>query len=183
MAPLVSGIRNVEIFVLYLMENINYPLDRITINDIVFQTDYILFLDFAEGFNKLCDDKLIEIVGTDDDGNDLYAVTPRGRFIASELKSDILEEILDSSLKAALQYLDFKRRGVVVDSTIEAKADGSCILRCSFTENGKVLFNSELLVDNCNRAERMRKNFYDRSEGIYRGINALFAGNVNFLLD
>ena len=35
MASLVGSKRNVKIFVLYLMQNINYPLDYVTINDIV----------------------------------------------------------------------------------------------------------------------------------------------------
>ena len=44
---------NVKIFVLYLMENINYPLDFVTINDIIMQTDYVMYLDFAESFELL----------------------------------------------------------------------------------------------------------------------------------
>jgi len=29
----------------------------------------------------------------------------------------------------------------------------------------------------------MKENFRERPEAIFRGINALFAGNVNFLFD
>ena len=32
------------------MENINYPLDFITLNDVVMQTDYVMYIDLAEGF-------------------------------------------------------------------------------------------------------------------------------------
>ena len=39
MGSLVGNMRNVKVFVLYLMENINYPLDFITLNDIVMQND------------------------------------------------------------------------------------------------------------------------------------------------
>ena len=56
----IGGKRNVKIFVLYLMENINYPLEFSTLNDIVMQTDYVLYLDFAEAFNEMVDGGLIE---------------------------------------------------------------------------------------------------------------------------
>ncbi len=42
------------------MENIGYPLDFVTINDIVMQTDYVMYLDFAESFNEMLDSGLIE---------------------------------------------------------------------------------------------------------------------------
>ena len=50
---------NVKIFVLYLLENINYPLDYCSINDIVMQTDYVMYLDFAEAFIEMLDGGLI----------------------------------------------------------------------------------------------------------------------------
>ena len=51
MSSPIGSKRNVKIFVLYLMENIDYPLDFTTLNDIVMQTDYVMYLDFAEGFH------------------------------------------------------------------------------------------------------------------------------------
>lgn len=183
MSSPVGSKKNVKIFVLYLMENINYPLDLVTLNDIVMQTDYVMYLDFAEGFNEMLDDGLIESVGSDEEGSELYGVTARGKVVAGELKSDILDTVLDQSLTAAFRYLDFRRRGVSVSCDIEKVPDGSYTLHCSFTENGKILFSCELSLDSLSRAERMKHNFFDRPENIYRGINALFAGNVNFLFN
>ena len=42
---------------------------------------------------------------------------------------------------------------------------------------------TELLVDSELRAEKMKENFRERPETIYRGVNALLAGNVNYLFD
>ena len=47
----IGSIRNVKIFVLYLMENINYPLDFITINDIVMQTQLTVNEDINSAFD------------------------------------------------------------------------------------------------------------------------------------
>lgn len=182
MGSTIGGKKNVKIFVLYLMGNINYPLDFITLNDIVMQTDYVMYLDFAEGFHEMLRDSLIEVAYKDESGTEYYRVTNRGRFVAAELKSDILDVILDQSLACALRYLDFKRRDVKVECSSE-KQGSDFILHCSFTEAGKMLFKLDLVVDSANRVERMKENFRERPETIFRGVNALLAGNVNYLFD
>ena len=188
MASGIGGKRDVKIFVLYLMENINYPLDFLSINDIVMQTDYVMYLDFAEAFHEMLDLGLIlELV---DEGQKLYCVSQKGRCVAQELHSDILSSILDQSLASALRYLDFKRSGIEALCNIEKRKDGRFNVICTFTqklpgvdEERSVIFTTTLAVDSLNRAERMIENFKARPEAIYRGVTALLAGNVNFLFD
>jgi len=177
----IGSVRNVKIFVLYLMENINYPLDFVTINDIVMQTDYVMYLDFAEAFNEMLDSDLI--YESEIDGEKMYWVTEKGRCIARELKSDILTSILDRSLAAAFRYLDFKKRGIVAKCTIQKTDDDRYQVTCTFTENKILIFSQSLTVDTLDRAERMKNNFYERPEVIYRGVHALMAGNVNYIFD
>ena len=181
MGSAIGSKQNVKIFVLYLMENINYPLDFITINDIVMQTDYVMYLDFAEAFHEMLDgDLLMKIEG---EGDPLYAVTEKGRYVARELKSDLLPSILDQALSRALRYLNFKKRGIVPRCTVEKTEDGRYCVSCTFTERGVCIFSQALTVDTLDRATRMKENFYQRPEAIYRGVVALLAGNVNYLFD
>ena len=73
----------------------------------------------------------------------------------------------------------------VPDST-QVKVDpktGKCTVYCSLTEKKNVIFEATLIVDSIDRARRMKANFDDRPEVIYRGFTALMAGNVNFLFD
>ena len=181
MSGLIGSVRNVKIFVLYLMENINYPLDFVTINDIVMQTDYVMYLDFAEAFTEMLDGELI--LGVEDGGETLYVVTEKGKMVARELKSDLLPSILDRSLSAALRYLNFKKRGITAKCTVEPTEDGRFAVMCLFTENKVEIFSQTVVVDTKDRAERMKTNFYERPEAIYRGVLALLAGNVNYLFD
>ena len=189
MSSPIGGIRNVKIFVLYLMENINYPLDFFTINDIVMQTDYVMYLDFAEAFHEMLDGGLLvrieggESGGDGKEGEELYAVTEKGRCVARELKSDLLPSILDQALARALRYLNFKKRGIVPKCTVEKAEDGKYTVSCSFTEKKVCIFSQTLTVDTLDRANRMKENFYERPEAIYRGVLALMAGNVNYLFN
>ncbi len=173
---------NIKIFVLYLMENINYPLDYITINDIVMQTDYVMFLDFAESFNEMIDGGLIEEIICRD-GSKEYAVTEKGRCVARELKSDILPSILDKSLRSALRYIDFTRSGIDVNCSVQLREDGRYDFTCVFEERRTEIFRLSLVVDTLDRVKRIKDNFIDRPEVIYRGIVAMLSGNADYLFD
>lgn len=181
MGSAIGSKQNVKIFVLYLMENINYPLDFITINDIVMQTDYVMYLDFAEAFHEMLDGGLLQAIAGETDP--LYAVTEKGRYVARELKSDLLPSILDQSLSRALRYLNFKKRGIVPRCTVEKIDDGRYNVSCTFMERDVCIFSQTLTVDTLDRATRMKENFYERPEAVYRGVVALLAGNVNYLFD
>lgn len=178
----VGSMKNVKIFVLYLMQNLRRPLDFVTLNEIMMQTDYIMYLDFAEAFHKMLDDELIACVGQEND-SDVYDITERGRMVAESLHSDILSSILDKSLAAALRYLDFKKRGIEAKCEILHRADGRYDCTCRLLERGEQIFTTTLAVDSADRAGRLRDHFLERPEDIYRGFHALLAGNMNFLFD
>ena len=182
MSSVVGSMKNVKIFVLYLMENVGRPLSFVTLNDIVRQTDYIIYLDFAEAFHKMLDDDLIAEAGVED-GDTVYEITERGRVVAQSLHSDILSSILDKSLTAALRYLDFKKRGIECHCRTQRREDGRYTLYCELLERGDVIYSTTLVVDSADRANRMKENFFDRPEIIYRGVHALLAGNMNYLFD
>ena len=179
MSSVVGSMNNVKIFILYLMQNINYPLDFVTINDIVMQTDYVMYLDFAVAFNELLDADLIRKI--EENGEEKYIVTDNGKIVATELKTDILSTLLDKSLVAALRYLDFKKRGVTLKFEITPTEDGRYKIDTSFMEAGECVFSQMIIVDSYDRAKRMKDNFYERPEALYKGVLALLSGNVNYI--
>ena len=183
MASPIGSMNNVKIFVLYLMRNINYPMNFSTINDIVMQNDYIMYLDFAEGFHQMLDGDLICEVGQDERGDTLYTVTSKGAIVAESLKTDLLPSILDKSLECALRYLDFKQRGITVDCTFERLSDRTFDVSFFVMEHGKTIMSTTINVDSEYRSRQMRKNFLERPDAIYRGTIALLTGNVNYLFD
>ena len=180
MGSVIGSMKNVKIFVLYLMQNVGKPLDFVTLNDIVMQTDYIMYLDFAEAFHKMLDDDLIAIAG-EENGEPLYNITERGRCVAESLHSDILSSILDKSLAAALRYLDFKRRGVKTDCAVRLNPDGSAEFSFTMEEQGRQLCSAAIHCDCLARAQQMERNFRERPEAMYKGMWALLSGNVNCL--
>ena len=108
-----KNVNNVKAFVLYLMRNINYPLTFVTVNDVVMQTDYIMYIDLAEAFGEMLEGHLIKESGKDEQGDPLYEVTRQGAMIAEALARDMLPDVLDEALRCAFRYLDLKKRMVL----------------------------------------------------------------------
>ena len=174
--------QNVTVFVLYLMQNVGYPLDFVTVNDIIMQTDYVAYLDFAESFSRMEDSGLVEKVSQNDKGEPLYAVTDRGRTVVESLKNEILPSILEESLTCALRHLDFKRRGVKASCKIRPLESGY-EFTCSLTEGNITLLAITLHADSRERAALMEEQFRRFPENVYRASLALLSGNVNYLFN
>ena len=165
------------------MENIHYPLDFPTISDIVMQTDYVLYLDFALAFGEMLDAELITPAGTNEHGETLYAVSEKGRVVASELHSDILPSLLDKSLESALRYLNFQKRGIRVECSYQPGEGGNYWVDYSLFEEKERIFHIQVKVDSLDRAKRIKQNIDERPEAIFRGTLALLSGKMNYLFD
>ena len=175
--------QNVTVFVLYLMQNVGYPLDFVTINDIVMQTDYVAYLDFAESFSRMEDGGLVEAVGTNDKGETTYRVSGKGRTVVESLQGEILPSVLEESLTCALRHLDFCRRGVKASCRSVPNPGGGYDFTCTLTEGDRVLLSITLWADTKARAELMETQFRTHPENTYRASLALMTGNVNYLFD
>ncbi|MBE6631209.1 MAG: DUF4364 family protein [Ruminococcaceae bacterium] len=172
---------DIKIFILYLMRHINYPLDFANINDIVVQDGVVGGFDFAECFAELLDTGNVAEIKMN--GNDLYLITDRGIQVADNLESRLLGMLKEKSLKSALRLLDFKKRGSEIKCSYEEQEDGRYRFDCYIKEKGKTLFDVSVYLDTKAQAEKMKYNFNDRPEIVYRGILALLSGEVNYLID
>ena len=183
-ASALGGKRNVKIFILYLMQNVRYPLDFATLNDMVMQTDYVMYLDLAECFHEALDDGLIcEVLADPEEENPpaRYVVTEKGKMVAEQLHNELLPTILEESLSCALRYLDFRRRGIRTRCQVTPNADGTAEFFCAVEQNGVSIFETRVNVDSVVRARQMEENFRARPEAIYKGMWSLLCGNVNYL--
>ena len=174
---------NVKAFVLFLMRNVNYPLSFVTVNEIVMQTDYVLYIDLAEAFPEMVASGLIFKDGEDEHGEPLYSVSRKGAIIAEELSRGLLPNVLDDALRCALQYLDLKRRGVSVDCFSTRLEDGTYDVTMTLKEGKKTLLSTTVNVDSEYRSRQMREAFRDRPDVMYRGVMAILTGRMNFLID
>lgn len=186
--------QQVKVFILYLLEKIGYPLDYNDLATIVIRDGYVDYFDFVTYFHELLEAGHIARVSKDEDEDeekreipvdrDSYLVTETGRMIAKGLSDDLLlAAVREKSYISAMRHLSLEKRGAVVKHDIEQVGDGSYIFHCSINDCDGLAFKLSLRADSYMQVSRMRMNFEDKPDVVYRGIVALVTGNVNYLLE
>jgi len=89
----------------------------------------------------------------------------------------------DKSLKSAMRLLSFKKRGSEIKCDITPLEDGSYEVRCVIIEAREEILNVRIVVEDNALAERMKYNFMDRPEVVFRGIYAILSGDINYLIE
>ena len=203
--------QQVKVFILYLLEKVGYPLDYNDLATIIIRDGYVDYFDFVTYFHELLEDGHIKKMSVPCDGakdkpseqkdengvtgpdnssdndaqtKDLYEVSETGRMIAKGLADDLLiAAVREKSYISAMRHLSLEKRGAVVDHRIEMVGDGTYIFHCSIKDCDGMAFDLALRADSYLQVSRMRMNFEDKPDVVYRGIIALVPGNVNYLFE
>ncbi len=183
--------QQVKVFILYLLEKVGYPLDYNDIATIVIRDGYVDYFDFVTYFHELLEDNHIQRIPHDgEDGEqapgdrDSYTVSDTGRLIAKGLADDLLlAAVREKSYISAMRHLSLEKRGAVMNHDIEPNGDGSYTFHCSIKDCEGLAFDLTLRADSFMQASRMRMNFEDKPDVVYRGLVALVTGNVNYLFE
>lgn len=182
--------QQVKVFILYLLEKIGYPLDYNDIATIVIRDGFVDYFDFVTYFHELLEDNHIQKLPREDGENetsaerDSYAVSDTGRLIAKGLADDLLlAAVREKSYISAMRHLSLEKRGAVIKHDIEPNGDGSFTFHCSIKDCEGQAFDLSIRADSFMQASRMRMNFEDKPDVVYRGLVALVTGNVNYLFE
>ena len=185
----------IKVFILYLLDKIGYPLEYTDIATIIIRDGLVDYFDFVEYFHQLLEAKHIRRVPKEKDGetgresvdepkeNCMFEVTDTGRMIAQGLSNDLLMiAVREKSYISAMRHLSLEKRKAVVTQSSEQDGTGY-IFHCSIKDMDGLALNLSVRADTFNQLSRMKQNFEERPDVIYRGIIALVTGNVNYLFE
>lgn len=171
---------DIKVFILFLLDNIDYPLDYDTIHDIVAESGYVGDFDFAECFSKLLE--LGHILEDQENGVSYYLISPTGKIVSAELQSKLMLSIREKSLKIAMRFLSFQRRGATPSSRVEQREDGKYTLHCEITDPVGKLLCMDLCMASRLQAEDMKKKFDKDPEDVYRRLLSVMTWDADYLL-
>ncbi len=175
---------DIKIFILNLLAHVSYPLDFVSINDIVVQDGFVGYFDFVECFAELLETSNVrEIPSQTPDGEETYEITAQGRQVCESLDSRILPAIREKSVKSALRFLSFRESGTKLDFEFEPLPNGRFNGTCIISEKDKELLRVSVAIESSIQLEKIRRNFYEKPEVVYRGIMAVLTGEVNYLIE
>ena len=169
----------IKIFILFLLDELRYPLDDSTISRIVQENGYVGMFDFQECFSELQEQG--HVSEYEDGGVKYYTISETGHIVASELQDEIMESIREKSAKSASRLLSLHKRNARVECTVK-EADGRFCVTATVTERGRETYRVEIAVNSAAEADRMKKHFLDKPDEVCRGLMAVMSGEVDYLL-
>ena len=172
----------IKIFILFLLKNIKEPLEFSMINDIVIQDGYVNYFDFAICFAELLENGQILEQKRKEDSHPEYVITPAGEEAVSNVQMKLFTTVREKALRSALRLLAFYKTGNRISSDLEELPNGY-MLSCKIEDKDKVLMNLQVFLTEKYYADKLRKNFDDRAENVYKGVLSLLSGDVNYIFD
>lgn len=174
---------DIKILILYLLENIDIPLDFDTLCEVIFSIDFVRHFDFADQFADLLDRKLINEISVDNKAK--YIISAKGKTALEGMQDSLLNLIKEKALTAATRFLEYKDHGFMIISYIENSPDeqdeDGVMLHCIIKDNRRTILNMETYVGSRIIAEKMKLVFEKRAEKLLSQFHALMSEDM-FLL-
>lgn len=171
-----------KIFILYILGNIDEPVEFTTVSDMILQDGLVGYFDFAPAFSELLEQGQLTSNERSPEGEPLYIITPQGRSVLETYEQDLLSDDKDRAIRHAMRVLAFKRDGVRQSARMTETGHGWTVT-CTIEDKQKTLFETSVFLSDRASAERLCANFDDRADIIYRGVLSLLSGDVDFIFD
>jgi len=174
-----NSVTDLKVFLLFLLDNIRYPIDGATILDIVQENTGDISLDYHQSLSELV---MSEHLHFDEiDGVQYYMISDKGRRVAAELYDNLDEGFREKSLRSAIRHISLSKSGATVRAFIEETEDKRFRVTMQAADRSGEIMSASLTVPSRSEAEEIRRNFEAKPDGVYRGLLFSVTGRIEFL--
>ena len=170
---------DLKVFVLFLLDNIRYPVDKTTVMSIVEENTNEIIIDYEEILIELVDSE--HLLFDDVDGEKYYMISEKGRAVAAELYDSLDKEFREKSLRSAIKHISLSKNETVIKATIEETDTKRYLVTLEAADVRGEIFKLILTVNSRMEAEQIKKNFESKPDGVYRGILFSATGRIEYL--
>ncbi len=170
---------DLKVFLLFLLEQIRYPIDRTTLIKIISENTDEIVVDYDASLSELSDDGHVWF--DEIDGEKYYMISDTGRLVAAELYDSLDKEFRERSIKCAIKYMSLAKRGARIDSSITELAPGRFKVRMLISDMTGEILDTSVVVSSRAEAEKIRETFTSRPEAVQRGILFSLTGRLEFI--
>ena len=170
---------DIKVFLLFLLNNIGYPIDHTSVIGMVSENTEEILIDYDECLRELSDDG--HLLFDEYNGEKYYMISDTGRMIASELYDRLDKEFRERSLRYAAKYASLSKTGSSVSTSVEELEGKRYKVTLSSNDSRGELMSLSIVLNSYEEAERIRKNFEAKPDGVYRGILFSVTGRLEFL--
>lgn len=170
---------DIKVFILFLLNNIGYPIDHTAVIGMVSENTNEIILDYDECLRELVDGG--HLLYDEYNGEKYYMVSDTGRMIANELCDSIDKEFRERSLRYAAKYTSLSKSGSRIEARVEESDGGRYTVILSAKDERGALMQVSVAVNSRAEAERIKQNYEAKPEGVYRGILFAVTGRLEYI--
>ncbi len=171
---------DIKIFMLFLLDNISYPVDNTTLMNIVIDNTGELILDYEEALRDL--NKTGHIFFDEFDGEKYYMISELGKKVSSELYDTIDEEFRERSIKSTIKYIKLSEMGGSHSAVITKTENGRYKVELSLSNSEGNLMTTTLVVKSMAEAEKIKNAFDTKPDKVYKGILFSATGRLEYII-
>ena len=177
--PILKTTTDIKVFLLFLLDNIGYPIDHATIMEMVEENTDEISLDYDECLIRLVDSE--HLYYDEVDGERYYMISDKGRLVASELYDSLDKNLRERSLRCAIRHISLSKSGARINSSIEKTESGRYIVTLEAFDKTGELMSVRVSVNSLAEAEVLKKNFEAKPDGVYRGVMFSVTGKLDYI--
>ena len=159
---------DLKVFLLFLLDNIRYPVDSDTITSIVAENTDEISLDYQQCLSELVDSD--HLLFDEVEGVRYYMISDKGRVVASELYDSLDAGFRERSLRSAIKHVSLSKSGASIRAYIENTEVGRYRVTLEAHDRFGELMQTSLTVNSLAEAEQIKRNFESKPDGVYRGV-------------
>lgn len=170
---------DIKVFILFLLDNIRYPIERTTILSIVEEnTDEISF-DYDQCLFELSDSEHVML--DEVDGEKYYMISDKGRLVAAELYDSLDKEFRERSLRSAVKHISLSKSEASISARVEKTESGRFRVTLEAHDKDDEIMRTSITVSSRAEAEMIKKNYESKPDGVYRGVLFSLTGRIEYL--
>lgn len=174
-----NTITDLKVFLLFLLDNIRYPVDSDTVMSIVSENTDDITLDYEQCLGELVDSE--HLLYDEIDGVRYYMISDKGREVASELYDNLDAGFRERSLRSAIKHLSLSKSEASIKAYIEKTENGRYRVTLEAFDRYGELMKTSLAVNSLAEAEQIKRNFESKPDGVYRGVLFSATGRIEYL--
>ncbi len=174
-----SSTTDIKVFLLFLLDNIRYPIDKSTIMSIIDENVDDMSLDYEQCLGELVDSE--HLLYDELEGAAYYMISDKGRAVAAELYDNLDKEFRERSLRSAIKHVSLSKSGASIKSYIEETDSKRYRVTMEAYDKYGDLMKTSLTVNSLAEAEQIKKNFESKPDGVYRGVLFSATGRIEYM--
>ncbi len=175
----IDTITDLKVFLLFLLDNIRYPVDHATVMEIMLENTDELSIDYDQCLAELAESG--HLYYDEVDGEKYYMISDEGRLVASELYDSLDKEFRERSLRSAIKYITLSKSGASIKAYIEQTETKRYRVTLEAYDLQGEIMKTSLTVNSRTEAESIKRNFESKPDGVYRGVLFSATGRIEYL--